>query len=140
MTPSRKIPLDVLPAHPAAAQDRNAAPPDPPSQTTQDSPLQTTIRQKVIEVLKKIYDPEIPINIYELGLIYAIEVTPSGGVLVRMTLTAPACPVAESLPPEVEAKIQAIPEVTCATVDLVWDPPWDRDRMSEAARLALGLM
>ncbi len=112
----------------------------PPAAAGEESPLQKTIRRKVIDVLKTVYDPEIPVNIYELGLIYAVEVSPSGGVLVRMTLTAPACPVADSLPPEVETKIQAIPEVASAVVDLVWDPPWDRDRMSEAAKLTLGLM
>ena len=101
---------------------------------------QKLIEGKVIEALQQIYDPEIPINIYELGLIYDIKVNPDDSVLVKMTLTAPACPVAGSLPGEVEQRIEAIPEVKGATVELVWDPPWSRDRMSEAALLQLGML
>jgi len=97
------------------------------------------LRAKIIDVLKTIYDPEIPVNIYELGLIYDIRISPEREVNIRMTLTAPACPVAETLPPQVEAQIQSIPEVKSAVVDLVWDPPWDREMMSEEARLELGL-
>jgi FeS assembly SUF system protein len=96
---------------------------------------------KVIKVLRQIYDPEIPVNIYELGLIYGIDVDDGGGVKVRMTLTAPACPVAGSLPGEVEQRIEAaIPEVQGASVELVWEPPWSKDRMSELARLTLDMM
>ncbi len=94
----------------------------------------------VVEVLRTIFDPELPVNIYELGLIYGIDVDPQGAVTVRMTLTSPACPVAESLPPEVEAKVRAIDGVTDARVELVWDPPWTPERMSEAARLEAGMM
>src|SRR5262249_9956295 len=86
------------------------------------------IEGKVIEAVRNVYDPEIPVNIYDLGLIYEIHVEPDHSVRVKMTLTAPACPVAGTLPGEVETKIQAIPEVTSATVELVWDPPWSRDR------------
>lgn len=93
---------------------------------------------KVVVALKKVYDPEIPVDIYELGLVYNIDITPENNVHVRMTLTAPGCPVADSLPREVEAKIESIEEVKDATVEIVWDPPWSRDRMSEAARLHLG--
>lgn len=101
---------------------------------------QKALHAKVISVLKSVFDPEIPVNIYDLGLIYDVDVTAEGKVLVKMTLTAPACPVADSMPPEIEAQIQAIPECTFAHVLLVWDPPWDRDRMSEAAKLQLGMM
>lgn len=101
---------------------------------------QKLVEGKVIAALQTVYDPEIPVNIYELGLIYAIEVDPDNAVRVRMTLTAPTCPVAGSLPGEVETKIQAIPEVKSAAVELVWEPPWSRDCMSEAAQLQLGLM
>ncbi len=94
----------------------------------------------IVEVLRTIFDPELPVNIYELGLIYGIDVDPQGAVTVRMTLTSPACPVAESLPPEVEAKVRAIDGVTDARVELVWDPPWTPERMSEAARLEAGMM
>lgn len=103
------------------------------------SPAQKALHAKVIAVLKDVYDPEIPVNIYDLGLIYDVDVTPQGKVLVKMTLTAPACPVADSMPGEIEAQIQNIPECTFAHVLLVWDPPWDRARMSEAAKLQLGM-
>ncbi|MFZ0589413.1 MAG: SUF system Fe-S cluster assembly protein [Bryobacteraceae bacterium] len=96
------------------------------------------LRSRVIEALKTVYDPEIPADIYELGLIYDLEVTPNGEVRVKMTLTAPNCPVAEILPNQVRQKILGIEGVTSANVDLVFDPPWDRDRMSDVAKLALG--
>ena len=95
---------------------------------------------KVIAAIQQIYDPEIPVNIHELGLIYKVDVHDDNSVWVEMTLTAPACPVAGTLPGQVEAKIEEIPEVTSANVELVWDPPWSRDLMSEAAQLQLGLM
>jgi FeS assembly SUF system protein len=126
----------------SAAGDKEAAPspqaPDAPVQLTDEQ--RKAVEEKVITVLKTIYDPEIPINIYELGLIYGVEVTPSGVANITMTLTAPACPVAESLPIEVENRVQAVEQVTHANVNLVWDPPWGMDRMSEAAKLALGLL
>lgn len=98
------------------------------------------LESKVIEALHTCYDPEIPVDIYELGLIYEIKVEPPGAVNLRMTLTAPSCPVAGSLPGEVESKIRALPGVTDAKVELVWDPPWCSDMMSEAAKLELGLL
>ena len=96
------------------------------------------VETDVIDVLKTIYDPEIPVDIYDLGLIYKVEVDDRGGVDVQMTLTSPACPVAGSLPGEVEMKIRGVEGVTDARIDLVWDPPWDKDMMSEAAQLKLG--
>ncbi|MHC4220009.1 MAG: iron-sulfur cluster assembly protein [Planctomycetota bacterium] len=95
-------------------------------------------RAQVVEVLKTIRDPELPINIYDMGLIYDIEVSPDDVVSIRMTLTSPMCPVAESLPPEVETKVKEIPAVKDASVELVWDPPWTPERMTEAARLESG--
>ena len=97
------------------------------------------LQERVIDAIKTCYDPEIPVNIYELGLIYGIDVDPSNAVTVRMTLTSPACPAAGLLPPEVQRKVQDIPGVTAVKVDIVWDPPWTPDRMSEAARLQLGI-
>ncbi len=94
---------------------------------------------RVIEALKTCYDPEIPVNIYDLGLIYELKVE-GAKVEIRMTLTAPACPVAGSLPPEVERKVRAVEGVEDARVELVWDPPWDRDRLSPAALVQLGLI
>jgi len=98
------------------------------------------IEAQVIEALRTCFDPEIPVNIYELGLIYEVKVDPTGAVGIRMTLTSPNCPAAGSLPGEVRDKAQAIPGVTVAKVDVVWDPPWDQTRMSEAAKLELGMM
>lgn len=97
------------------------------------------LKEDVIEMLKTIYDPEIPVNIYELGLIYTIDVSDSGNVNVKMTLTAPGCPVAQSFPGDIESKISTIPGVNKVHVDLVWDPPWTRELMSEAAQLQLGM-
>jgi len=105
-----------------------------------DEMARKLIEGKVIEALHEIYDPEIPVNIYELGLIYEIQVDPDRKVHIKMTLTAPACPVAGSLPGEVEKKVEAIAEVASADVELVWEPPWSRDRMSETALLTLGMM
>lgn len=96
------------------------------------------LQPRIVEELKTVYDPEIPVDIYELGLIYGIDVDADRRVLVRMTLTSPACPSAQQLPSEVRYKVKAIPGVTDAWVDIVWDPPWDKDRMSEAAKLQLG--
>ena len=98
------------------------------------------IEKDVVEALKSIYDPEIPVNIYELGLIYNVEVRDDRSVEVRLTLTSPMCPVAGSLPPEVEAKVARVAGVTTSIVDLVWDPPWNPGMMSEAAKLELGMM
>ncbi len=104
-------------------------------------PLKTLeLKPHVVEALSTVYDPEIPVNIYELGLIYDIVIDANGVVGIRMTLTAPACPAAQTLPLEVEHKIRRIPGVTDVRVEVVWEPPWDRDKMSDAAKLALGLL
>ena len=97
------------------------------------------LKEKVIKEIKKIYDPEIPVNIYELGLIYEIKVEKDNNVKVKMTLTTPNCPVAESLPKEVKDSIMEIKEVNDVDLELVWDPPWDKSMMSEAAKLELNL-
>jgi FeS assembly SUF system protein len=96
--------------------------------------------EAVIEALKEIYDPEIPVNIYDLGLIYDVEITPEHHAMVKMTLTTPHCPVAESMPGEVELRVLAVPGVRDAEVKLVWDPPWDPSKMSDEARLELGML
>jgi FeS assembly SUF system protein len=97
------------------------------------------LRERIVEALGTCYDPEIPVNIYELGLIYDIDISEAGAVAVRMTLTSPACPAAASLPPEVESKVRDVPGVSGAKVEVVWDPPWTPERMSEAARVQLGM-
>ena len=98
------------------------------------------IQSTVIEVLRTVYDPEIPVNIYELGLIYEVDVTPERHVNIMMTLTSPACPVAGSLVAEVEQKARGVDGVEGATVEVVWDPPWTPDMMTEAAKLELGML
>jgi FeS assembly SUF system protein len=102
-------------------------------------PAGASLEEQVLTVLRTVFDPEIPVNIHELGLIYDLKITPSGEVAICMTLTSPACPVAGALPEEVRQKVAAVPGVKDARVELVWDPPWDMSRMSEAARLQLGL-
>ena len=99
----------------------------------------SAIKNKVIEEIKKIYDPEIPVNIYELGLIYKIEVDNKNKVNIDMTLTSPNCPVAESLPLQVKDNIMKIKEVSDVNLNVVWEPPWDKDKISEAAKLELNL-
>ncbi|HXU30565.1 MAG TPA: SUF system Fe-S cluster assembly protein [Thermoanaerobaculia bacterium] len=110
------------------------APPDASS-----AKAEAALENAVVEALQTIYDPEIPVNIYELGLIYDLDVQASGRVHIQMTLTAPACPVAGTLPGEIQAKVAGVPGVTEAEVELVWEPAWDPSRMSEAARLQLGM-
>jgi FeS assembly SUF system protein len=97
------------------------------------------LQDRIADVIRTCYDPEIPVNIYELGLVYGIDVSETNAVTIRMTLTSPACPAAGSLPPEVERKVRGLADVTDVKVQVVWDPPWTPDRMSEAARLQLGL-
>ena len=99
----------------------------------------SNIKDKIIEEVKKVYDPEIPVNIYELGLIYKIEVDEKNKVNVDMTLTSPNCPVAESLPKEVKDSAMQVEEIESVDVELIWDPPWTKDMMSDAAKLELNL-
>lgn len=96
------------------------------------------LKDQIVSILKTCYDPEIPVNIYELGLIYDVDVDDDYNAYVKMTLTSPACPVAGSLPIEVESKVKTINELNDVKVDVVWDPPWDQSMMSEAAKLELG--
>ncbi len=98
------------------------------------------IGEKIVEVLQSIYDPEIPVDIYELGLIYDVQVSDQGEAKILMTLTTPNCPVAESLPLEVQEKVKTVEEINNAEVEITFDPPWDKDMMSEAAKLELGIL
>jgi FeS assembly SUF system protein len=120
-----------LPASPESGSETAGLVPD--AATTE------ALRPKIVEAIQTVYDPEIPVNIWELGLVYDIWVDAAGVAGVRMTLTAPGCPAAQSLPVEVASKVRAVPGITDVKVDVVWDPPWDKDRMSEAAKLQLGL-
>ena len=110
--------------------------PDEPSEVEPGGDLY----EGVIQALKEIYDPEIPVNIYDLGLIYSVEVTPDADARVVMTLTTPHCPVAESMPGEVEMRVNSVPGIRDAEVELVWDPPWDPQKMSDEAKLELGML
>jgi len=98
------------------------------------------LEPQIVEALKTVYDPEIPVDIWELGLIYSLEISPRGEVVVKMTLTAPACPAAGELPRQVEEAVRSVPEVTDVRVELVWDPPWNKDMMSEEAKYRLGFV
>jgi FeS assembly SUF system protein len=122
-------------------------PPKAPSDTgpldvarmVNDPERRTALMPQIVKALSTIFDPEIPVNIYDLGLVYDVVVDSSASVGIRMTLTAPACPAAQFLPAQVKKAIEAVPGVTEVKVDVVWDPPWTRDRMSEAAKLQLGM-
>ncbi|WP_294237426.1 SUF system Fe-S cluster assembly protein [uncultured Sphingomonas sp.] len=109
---------------------------------TADDPTQPggALYDGIIDALKDIFDPEIPVNIYDLGLIYGVEVTEGGHAVVTMTLTTPHCPVAESMPGEVELRVSAVPGIATADVNLIWDPPWDPQKMSDEAKLELGML
>jgi FeS assembly SUF system protein len=128
---------------PVVQPSGDAPVPDPgPLQTagmTPDPEKTAALRPQIVKAISAVYDPEIPVNIWELGLIYDVIVDASAAVGIRMTLTAPACPAAQFLPGQVRDAVAAVPGVTDAKVDVVWDPPWDRDRMSEAAKLQLGM-
>jgi FeS assembly SUF system protein len=121
----------------------SAAPADTgPLQTAgmvNDAERRTALMPHIVKALSTVFDPEIPVNIYDLGLVYDVIVDRSGAVGIRMTLTAPACPAAQYLPGRVKNAVEAVDGVTAAAVDVVWDPPWTRDRMSDAARLQLGM-
>jgi FeS assembly SUF system protein len=110
--------------------------------TTEPASLvHTLLTEQVVGVLRTVYDPELPVNIYDLGLIYDIDVDPQPGTVhIKMTLTAPGCPVAQTFPGTVECAVRELPEVSEVCVELVWEPPWDKSRMTEAARLTLGML
>ena len=135
-------PLPITPSQPAAAPVRamspeGAQPAADPDPRPDEGP---EINRKIIEVIKTCYDPEIPVNIYELGLIYAVNVNEEGHAAVTMTLTAPNCPAAQSLPNEVKFKVEAMDEIKSANVEIVFDPPWTPNKMSDAAKLTLNIL
>jgi FeS assembly SUF system protein len=150
VTPENVTPENVTPAAgssvPGQAPERPERPVYVPEAETAAAPASvpasatTPLHDRVVETLMTIYDPEIPVNIYEMGLVYGLDVSADGDVNIRMTLTSPTCPVAESLPPEVEAKVGAVEGVREVKVELTWEPPWTPDKMSEAAKLELGYL
>lgn len=109
-----------------------------PAQAADDT-ASLELEERIVEAIQHVYDPEIPVNVYDLGLIYGIEILPLGRVTIHMTLTSPACPVAGALPEEVEARVRSVEGVTDATVELVWEPPWSVEMMSEEAKVELNL-
>jgi FeS assembly SUF system protein len=135
--------VDTSRLHGRPAEQPAPLPTTPAAPVTLPAPLTEPeieqLRQAIVNELHQCYDPEIPVNIYELGLVYGIDVPPDGAIHVRMTLTSPACPVAGSLPGEVKAKLSKLTNVTAANVEVVWEPPWDKSLMSEDARLLLGI-
>jgi FeS assembly SUF system protein len=141
--PGSAASLPVLNTNPKVEQLRRESPHQPSRQESQMIASASIDRKllegKIIAAISKVYDPEIPVNVYELGLIYGIDIADDNSVTVRMTLTAPGCPVAGSLPGEVEKQVESVEEVKEAEVVLVWEPAWDKSRMSEAAMLQLGL-
>jgi FeS assembly SUF system protein len=131
--------LSVIPSHPgeaSAVPDEFGAPLD----LTPDDAQMAALRPQVIDALRSVFDPEIPVNIYDLGLVYDVLIDADRRVGIRMTLTAPACPAAQTLPGEVRDAAKRVEGVTAAKVEIVFDPPWSMDRMTEAARLQLGLL
>jgi FeS assembly SUF system protein len=143
MTDDYKLPtsvasLPVLPKYPRPEPPAAAEPPAVDASLLTPELQRKLLEGKVIAAISKVYDPEIPVNVYELGLIYDIAIADDNSVKVKMTLTAPGCPVAGSLPAEVGKQVEALPEVKECEVELVWEPAWTKDRMSEAALLTLG--
>jgi FeS assembly SUF system protein len=126
----------IQPSAPAAPQEKG---PSLTAGMANDPDRSAALMPQIVKALSKVFDPEIPVNIYDLGLIYEVIVDASNHVGIRMTLTAPACPAAQVLPAEVRKRAAEVPGVTDVKVDIVWDPPWDRDRMSDAAKLQLGM-
>src|SRR3990170_3911954 len=136
----RIIPLADAPAPSETPESTPTPPPAPTDGAFEPNPLNTlTLQPALVEAVSKVFDPEIPVNIYELGLIYNLDVDSSNNVQVRMTLTAPACPAAQTIPIDVERRIREVPGVNDVKVAVVWDPPWTRDKMSDAAKLTLGM-
>lgn len=143
--PERELPQPVAPIPPAAptfdtsALTASPETPEPPSDVDAD-PLKTLeFTPRIVEQISTVYDPEIPVNIYELGLIYDITVDCNSVAVIKMTLTSPGCPAAVTLPAEVQGKVKSLEGITDARIDLVWEPEWSKDRMSEAAKLQLGI-
>tara|TARA_B000000460_G_scaffold249128_1_gene228770 strand:- start:864 stop:1325 length:462 start_codon:yes stop_codon:yes gene_type:complete len=135
-TPETAVHSDTVTAE--STQDLPSPEPSPPSS---DDPLMTLkLKPRIIEAISKVFDPEIPVNIYELGLIYDIRINADAVVKVEMTLTAPNCPAAQILPNQVTTAVKEVTDVTDATVEVVWEPPWDQTKMSDAAKLQLGLL
>lgn len=130
--------LNMERLHPKPTETTPPAPKGPLPEPLTREQMQD-LQKRIVRALCSCFDPEIPVNIYELGLIYNVEMAATGEVAIQMTLTSPMCPAAGSLPGDVQRKVQAVDQVTSVKVEVVWDPPWDKSRMSEAAKLQLGI-
>lgn len=144
---SRRSSPEIIPLADVPPAPEPAPPPEAPAPPAADAapfvrhPANTTkLKSKIVEHISKVFDPEIPVNIHELGLIYEIGVDADFNVRILMTLTAPACPSAQAIPLDVEHRVREIPDVKNVTVEIVWDPPWTKDRMSDVAKLQLGML
>jgi len=140
--PVESMPLENAPLENAPAENarpESAPPESAPPASAAAAGAEAGLEDGIVEALKTVYDPEIPVNIYEMGLIYDLNVEPGGRVQIKMTLTSPGCPVAGTLPGEVKDKVESVPGVAGAEVEVVWDPVWNPSMMSEAARLQLGM-
>ena len=136
----RIIPLADAPAPSTETPPTSTPEPAPADGTFTPDPLNTLkFQPALVEAVSKVFDPEIPVNIYELGLVYNMDVDANANVQVNMTLTAPACPAAQTIPIDVERRIREVPGINDVKVAVVWDPPWTRDKMSDAAKLTLGM-
>ncbi len=135
----RIIPLADAPAPQAPEPEPASEAPAEPAAFAPDLLNTLTFKPLLVEAVSKVFDPEIPVNIYELGLVYDLDVDRANNVQVRMTLTAPACPAAQTIPIEVERRVREVPGVNDVKVAVVWDPPWTRDKMSDMAKLTLGM-
>ena len=138
--PEERVPAVPPPQEAPPTAEAHLSPQNAVSPTNGDGSVASgdELEEQIVEALRTVYDPEIPVNIYELGLIYDLVVDETGKASIKMTLTSPHCPVAESLPLDVQNKAASVPGVTAAKVDIVWDPAWNPDMMSEAAKLELG--
>jgi FeS assembly SUF system protein len=132
-------PLPVIQPPPPTSSESPAPQPLQTSQMVSDPEQSASLMPQIVKALSTVFDPEIPVNVYDLGLIYQVIVDASSRVGIRMTLTAPACPAAQFLPRHVKNAVETLANVTDVTVDVVWDPPWTRDRMSDTAKLQLGM-
>ena len=132
--------MNQSPAELESPEDARPVDESPSSSVATNAPGQNTMEPGVIAALKNCYDPEIPVNIYELGLIYNIDIDPEGNVAIKMTLTAPNCPAAQSMPLDVQTKVEAVEGIQSAKVEVVFDPPWTPEKMDDSAKLALNIL
>lgn len=134
------VPVDTISGLPQSEKNNDTPAPESANRPPADLNSKLALEEKIVDMLRSCYDPEIPVDIYELGLIYDIYIDDDRNAIITMTLTAPACPVAGTMPGDVENRVRSIPELNSVKVELTFDPPWDKNRMSEAAKFQLGML